>query len=86
MGCDEQEGCAEKGKGDSQSAFSLDLRDDPSCDRGMLCFCEGQRDKMLNEFSNNDNMTQNLKLTWAEPYEISSDKHSQIQNTMWCPI
>lgn len=45
MGCDEKERCAEKGKGDSQSAFSLDLRDDPGCDRGMLCFFRVNRMK-----------------------------------------
>lgn len=49
MGCDEKERCAKKGKGDSQSAFSLDLRDDPGCDRGMLCFCQGQQDEMLKQ-------------------------------------
>lgn len=61
MGCDKQEGCAEKGKGDSQSTFRLDLRDDPSGDRGMLCFCEGQQDKMLNKFNNDDNTSIRLK-------------------------
>lgn len=47
MGCDEKERCAKKCEGDSQSAFSLDLRDDPGCDRGMLCFCQRQQDEML---------------------------------------
>lgn len=39
MGCDEEEGSAKKGKGDSHSPFGLDLRDDPGCDCGMLHLC-----------------------------------------------
>lgn len=39
MRCDEEEGSAKKGKGDSHSSFGLDLRDDPGCDCGMLHLC-----------------------------------------------
>lgn len=72
MGCDKQEGCAKKGKGDSQSAFSLDLRDDPSCDRGMLCFCEGPQDEMSKQFNDNGNTTEFQNQNWPEQNHMKS--------------
>lgn len=45
MGCDKEEGSAKKGKSDSHSPLGLDLRDDPSCDCGVLHFCVVQQSK-----------------------------------------
>ena len=45
VGCDEEEGSAKKGEGDSHSPFRLDLRDDPGRDCGVLHLCVGQHNK-----------------------------------------
>lgn len=45
MRCNEKERSAKKGKGDSNSPFSLDLRDDPGCDCGMLHLFVGQQNE-----------------------------------------